>query len=86
MAQRALLALRGKGGQGDWRRGPGWGAGGPPAVETERLSVTARHGGARSPGAGSLPRYRALHGAAGRFTRFFPAETLLLPLDRKSVV
>ena len=56
--------------------------GGPLGAETEQLSGPALPWGARSPGAGSLPGYRALRGAAGRFTRFFLAETLLLPLPR----
>lgn len=34
--------------------------------------------GGLSPGAGSLPCYRALRGTAGSFTGFFLAETLLL--------
>ena len=85
MAQWASPALRGKG----LRRGTGGGGwtggevlGGPLGAETEQLSGPALPWGARSPGAGSLPGYRALRGAAGRFTRFFLAETLLLPLPR----
>lgn len=63
--------------------GPGgrcWGD--PWGAETKQLSGPTLPWGVRSPGAGSLPGYRALRGAAGRFTRFFLAETLLLPLSR----
>lgn len=76
----------GRVGEGDWRRGPGWWAWGPQATETGRLSFPALHWGARSPGTGSPPGYRAWHCAARRFTGFFPVETFLLSFLRFCLV
>lgn len=62
--------------------GPGGGAGGTPGGGGRAAGRPRAPLGRSLSRCGSLPGYRALRGAAGRFTRFFLAETLLLPLPR----